>query len=549
MKVNTDILVIGSGIAGLWFALKASKYSKVLIITKKEKAESNTNYAQGGIASVISQDDSFELHIKDTLECGSGLCNAEAVKFIVENGPKLIHELIEAGVKFSKYKNELDLAREGGHSKNRIIHSKDLTGKAIEEALLDKAGKNKNIKILEHHTAVELITEHNIKYANNSDAKSNKEINCYGAYIYDELSNRVKTVISKATVLCTGGIGSVYMHTTNPAIATGDGIAMAYRAGAKIGNMEFIQFHPTSLYENKLTKRNGQSFLISEAVRGAGGRLLNRLGEEFMYKYDKRGSLAPRDIVARAIDSEMKKFGDNYVYLDIRHLGINKIKKLFPTIYNKCKSIGINISKDLIPVVPAAHYICGGIVTDMRGKTSINNLYALGECAMTGVHGANRLASNSLLEALVYSESASQYLKNEINNITMIDRSKVPDWDTSGTENNDEWVLISHNKTEIKQIMHNYVGIVRSNLRLNRALSRIKFIKRETEQFYKKTKISRELLELRNIVLIAYLITRSALKRKESRGLHFSTDYPKSQDRYKKDTILQHKKYLNKPLA
>lgn len=540
MKHVTDILVIGSGIAGLSFALKASKYARVTVITKKEKAESNTNYAQGGIASVMSDTDNYNLHIIDTIECGAGLCHRDAVEQIVEEGPKLINELIAMGVKFSRDRGHLDLGKEGGHSRSRIVHAKDLTGKVVESALLHNVSINKNIKLFEHHTAVELITEHQVK---RKSASSQKDVTCYGAYIYDEQKNKIFIVRSKITVICSGGIGQVYLHTTNPEIATGDGIAMAFRSGCKIANMEFVQFHPTSLYEPDSVRKN-QAFLISEALRGAGGILRTKNGDTFMEKYDPRKSLAPRDIVARAIDSEMKKYGDEYVYLDLTAIGEKILKEDFPHIYDKCLSLGINIAKDFIPVVPAAHYICGGIVSDLNGRTSINNLYALGEAAMTGVHGANRLASNSLLEALVYADKASIDCKPYFtgkNKLKYIKLEDIPEWDESGTENAEEWVLISHNKTEIKQVMSNYVGIVRSDLRLNRALRRIQLIKNELENFYKKTKVNRELLELRNIALISYLIIKSALKRKESRGLHFSTDYPSLSNKFLKDTVITNK--------
>lgn len=537
MKLKTDILVIGSGIAGLSFALKASAYADVVIITKKEKAESNTNYAQGGIASVMAENDDFDLHIQDTLACGAGLCHKTAVKEIVTEGPKLINELIKLGVEFSKQDGHLDLGKEGGHSRSRIVHSKDLTGKKIESALLHNVSIKENITLLEHHSAVELITEHHLKREKNFNGK---DVSCYGAYVFDEQKNEIFVVKSKITLICSGGIGQVYLHTTNPEIATGDGIAMAFRSGCKIANMEFVQFHPTSLYEHNPDNKN-QAFLISEALRGAGGILINKTGEPFMEKYDKAGSLAPRDIVARAIDNEMKKYGVEYVYLDVTSLSEEVLKNRFPNIYNKCLQIGINIAKDYIPVVPAAHYICGGIVTGLNGKASINNLYALGEAAMTGVHGANRLASNSLLEALVFADSASKNCSELMAGKSAVKKIKIneiPPWDDSGTVNTEEWILISQNKTEIKQIMSNYVGIVRSNLRLHRALRRIKLIKKETENFYKKTKVTRELIELRNMTLIAYLIIKSALKRKESRGLHYNTDYPNSSKKFIKDTII-----------
>lgn len=540
MKAETDILVIGSGIAGLWFALKASEYANVLIITKKEKAESNTNYAQGGIASVISPDDNFDLHINDTLSCGAGLCHIDAVKQIVKEGPELINQLIKLGTDFSKTNGRLDLGREGGHSMERIVHAKDLTGKEIERALLHQISVNKKINILEHHTAVELITEHHLTSKNK---RIRNAVTCYGAYIYDEKDNIITAVKSRITVICSGGIGQVYLHTTNPSVATGDGIAMAFRSGAAIGNMEFVQFHPTSLYETNRDKKS-QAFLISEALRGAGAVLKTQSGESFMENYDLRGSLAPRDIVARAIDNEMKKHGWDYVYLDATNVPDNKLKNEFPNIYNQCLHEGIDIKKDFIPVVPAAHYICGGIVTDLNGKTSLTNLYCVGEAGMTGVHGANRLASNSLLEALVYSNEAGndcrQYFtsKKSAFNIKLKD---IPEWDESGTVNTEEWILISQDKTEIKQLMSNYVGIVRSDLRLHRALRRINLIQKEIENFYKKTRVTRELLELRNIGLIAYLIIKSALMRKESRGLHYNTDYPKASNKFLKDTIISNK--------
>jgi L-aspartate oxidase len=537
LRLKTEILVIGSGIAGLSFALKASKYAKVLIITKKEKAESNTNYAQGGIATVIGKNDNFDLHIKDTLESGAGLCHVDAVKEIVLDGPRLIQELIELGTEFSKHNGELDLGREGGHSRNRIVHSKDLTGKEIERALLHRVSINKNIRLLEHHTAVELITEHHFI---SKRRVNSKEVSCYGAYVFDEIKKKIITIISNITVICSGGIGQVYLHTTNPEIASGDGIAMAYRSGCKIANMEFIQFHPTSLYEQD-GERKSQAFLISEALRGAGAILRTKDGKTFMRRYDSRAELAPRDIVARAIDKEMKKRGDTCVYLDITNLSEKTLKQEFPHIYNKCMELGINISKDLIPVVPAAHYSCGGILTNLNGRTSLKNLYSLGESAMTGVHGANRLASNSLLEALVFADKAGidceKYFFEKINR-KIKEADFIPDWDESGTDNSEEWVIISQNKNEIKQTMSNYVGIVRSNLRLNMALRRITMIKKEIENFYKKTKVNRELIELRNIALIAELIIKSAIWRKESRGLHYNTDYPHTSDKYLKDTIV-----------
>ena len=532
MSEYADFLVIGSGIAGLFYALKVAEHGDVIVITKKEKAESNTNYAQGGIASVISSEDSFELHIRDTLNAGAGLCHRDAVEVMVHEGPGKIDELIKIGVEFTRTKNgKLDLGREGGHSVNRIVHAKDLTGREIERALLEKVMSHPNIKIYEHHIAIDLITEHHLV---GFEKKKLEDIHCWGVYALDVKSGVVKKFTSKVTFLATGGIGQVYLHTTNPTIATGDGVAMAYRAGAKIANMEFIQFHPTTLYNS-----GSPAFLISEAVRGFGGVLRTRKGEDFMKKYDPRGSLAPRDIVARAIDTELKKSGDEFVYLDLTHLDAEKVKERFPYIYKRCLDFKIDITKEPIPVVPAAHYSCGGVVTDLWGRTSIIGLYAAGEVAMTGVHGANRLASNSLLEALVFSDRAA---KDSIRFVkeNELKIPKIPDWIDTGKFNMEEWVLISHDRKEIQQIMWDYVGIIRSTLRLERAKRRIELIKSEIEEFYKKTKVTAGILELRNLATVALLIIRSALMRKESRGLHYTTDYPYKDDKnWLKDTIIQ----------
>jgi len=549
--LTADYLIIGSGIAGLSLALKLSKFGKVVIITKKQKYESNTNYAQGGVAAVMDENknDNFELHIADTLECGAGLCNFKAVEKIVYEGPDRINELIEIGTKFSKENGELLLGKEGGHSRNRIIHSKDLTGKEIERALLYKIAKNKNIKIYEYYFAIDLLTDKNLR-------KKNKQGNkCYGIYALNVKSNKVEKIISGKTILATGGAGQVYKHTTNPAIATGDGIAMGYRAGCEIANMEFIQFHPTTLFEANRDNNSSQVFLISEAVRGAGAVLKLKNGKEFMQKYDKRKSLAPRDIVARAIDNEMKKSGDSHVCLDLTFIDSKKIKNEFPNIYKYCLSKGIDITKEMIPVVPGAHYSCGGIKTDLEGRTNIKNLYASGEVTMTGVHGANRLASNSLLEAMVFSDAIFENVKGERSKVKRENYSSagktkeliniyenIYNWNEDGTENNDEWILISHDKNEIKEIMSDYVGIVRSTYRLERALRRIEMIKDEIKSFYKKTKVNTELLELRNLVTVAYLIIYSAMKRKESRGLHYMLDYPVSDNiNFLKDTIIKKK--------
>jgi L-aspartate oxidase len=544
--LTTDFLIIGSGIAGLSLALKLSSLGSVLIITKKQKAESNTNYAQGGVAVVLSDDDSFELHIKDTLECGAGLSKREAVEKIVKEGPARIKELVEIGVQFTKNEGQneaaLELGKEGGHSRSRIVHAKDLTGKEIERALLDAISRNENIKILEYYFAIDFLTGKNFNKKHKEKGSKNK---CYGIYALNVNTLEVEKIISRVTILASGGLGQVYSHTTNPAIATGDGVAMGYRAGCEIANMEFIQFHPTTLYE-PLEQDNTQVFLISEAVRGAGAVLKTIAGEEFMSRYDERGSLAPRDIVARAIDNEMKKSGDPYVYLDLSPIGVERIIREFPNIYMVCKDKGIDITKEKIPVVPAAHYACGGVKTGLEGRTNINNLYACGEVTMTGVHGANRLASNSLLEAMVFSNAIFEDIsqrKDLSQNGEKLEKiyKNILDWTDKGTENAEEWILISHDKREIKEIMGDYIGIVRNTYRLERAYRRIKMLRDEIAEFYRKTKVTVELLELRNLVTVAYLVIKSAMKRKESRGLHYMLDYPERDDKYLKDTMLQKK--------
>ena len=531
MTRTFDFLVIGSGIAGLSYALKVSRFGTVAIITKKEKAESNTNYAQGGVAAVMSTVDSFDLHVSDTLSVGQGLCHRDAVEIMVREGPARLQELIEVGVRFTQRGGTLDLGREGGHSANRIVHADDLTGREIERGLLEAIAERDNIAMYEDHAAVELITQHHV---DPTRLVPRGEIQCWGAYVFDTRTGNVNTFLARSVMLCTGGLGQVYLHTTNPVIATGDGVAMAYRAGASVGNMEFIQFHPTTLYNS-----GSPSFLISEAVRGFGGVLKLRNGEEFMQKYDARKSLAPRDIVAYAIDTELKKRGDEYVLLDLRHLAADQVKSHFPYIYNTCLTrFKLDITSEPIPVVPAAHYSCGGVVTDIDGRTSIRGLFAAGEVSMTGVHGANRLASNSLLEALVFSDRAVSASRNFIDEqVTRV--PEVGGWDDSGTFNAEEWVLVSFNRREIQQIMWDYVGIVRSTLRLERAYRRMELLRQEIEDFYKRTKVTEPLLELRNLALCASLIIRCASSRNESRGLHVNTDFRvRDDEHFLKDTIL-----------
>jgi len=534
-NIKTDVLVIGSGIAGLFAALKISEYADVVLVTKKNKAESNTNYAQGGIASVMDPKDSFDKHIDDTLIAGAGLCHRDMVEIMVKEGPDRIKDLIKIGTEFTVKNGKMHLIKEGGHSFPRILHVADLTGKEIERALIDKVNSSKNIIVLENTSAIDLLTEHNVKQLKNEPLNNR---HCWGSYVLEIESNKVFKISSKATLLATGGLGQVYLHTTNPNIASGDGYAMAYRAGARIGNMEFIQFHPTSFYtKENHNSGNAPAFLISEAVRGFGGILRAKDGSIFMDKYDSRKDLAPRDIVARAIDNELKKRGDEFVYLDITHKNMNEIIEHFPNIYDHCLQKGIDITKDYIPVVPAAHYACGGIIIDKCGRTTLQGLYASGEVTMTGIHGANRLASNSLLEAVVFSYRAANDIKEFLSNYN--DKiSDIPDWDDSGTLTSDEMVLITHSLQEIKRVMWDYVGIVRSNQRLERARKRIHNIFEETEEFYKRTRIFEELLELRNLTTVAHMIIKSALLRKESRGLHYTLDYPETLSE-PKDTILQ----------
>ena len=534
MKTSCDFLVVGSGIAGLSFAIRAARFGSVIMITKKSDSESNTNYAQGGIACVLDPKDSFESHVRDTLVSGAGLCKEEAVRILVSEAPQRIEELIGWGTRFSTSKksgarHHLDLSREGGHSANRIVHMHDFTGRAVEESLIRQLRSMRNITLYENHCGVDLITDHHVR--GRSLRGGNR---CYGMYVLDTVQRAIFAVQAKITCFTTGGCGRVYLHTTNPEIATGDGVAMAYRAGATIENMEFIQFHPTTLYHE-----HGNSFLISEALRGFGAVLKDSRGVEFMDRYHPLKSLATRDIVARAIDNELKKSGDSCVYLDIRHVPAARTRRHFPLIYGRCKELGIDITRDLIPVVPAAHFLCGGIKVDTNGQSTIPNLYACGEVACTGIHGANRLASNSLLEALVFSRRASDEAIARVRSVSLADRGSIPPWDDSGTIDNEEWVLLSHNINELQSVMWDYVGIVRSNLRLQRAMRRVSFLEKETENFYKRTRITPRLLELRNLVTTAKLVVTSAIKRHESRGLHYTTDYLEQDDRYwKKNTAL-----------
>lgn len=522
MKFISDFLVIGSGIAGLSYALKVAEFGKVHLITKSpDILETSTRYAQGGIAAVINQqDDTYEKHIQDTLICGVGLCNEDIVRMVVNEAPSQINELIKWGTKFDKkFTGEYDLAKEGGHSEKRILHHKDNTGFEIQRALSEEVKKNKNITIFNNHFTVEIITQHHLgKLVKRGDT----DIQCYGAYIFNNSTKKVDTFLTKSTLLATGGIGSVYLTTTNPVISTGDGIAMVYRAKGEIENMEFVQFHPTSLYN----PNEKPSFLITEALRGFGAILKTTDGKEFMQKYDSRGSLAPRDIVARAIDNEMKISGEGYVYLDATHLISEDLINHFPNIYKKCLSLGIDITKQMIPVTPAAHYSCGGIKIDKDGRSTINNLFAAGEVSASGMHGANRLASNSLLEAVVFADRAAKAAVKENMHISI--NKLIPEWNDEGTTHNEEMILITQSMKEMQQIMSNYVGIVRSNLRLKRALDRLEIIYNETEDLYKKSKVSVKLCELRNLINVGYLIIRMGQQRKESIGLHYNLDYKPS---------------------
>lgn len=519
MTRKYDYLVIGSGIAGMSFALKVAGHGTVALVCKTTLDEANTALAQGGVASVTNLEvDDFDKHIHDTMVAGDWLSDPEAVEKVVRNAPAQINELIRWGVDFDKREDgSFDLHREGGHSEFRILHHADNTGFEIQDSLIKAVRANKNIDVYEHHFAVEIITQHHL---GKIVTRRTPDITCYGAYVLDTDTGVVDTFLSKVTLIATGGVGAVYQTTTNPLVATGDGIAMVYRAKGTVKDMEFIQFHPTALYH----PGDRPSFLITEAMRGYGAVLRNKAGEEFMHKYDPRLSLAPRDIVARAIDSEMKLHGDDHVYLDVTHKDPEETKKHFPNIYAKCLSLGIDITKDYIPVAPAAHYLCGGIKVDTNAESSIRRLYAVGECSCTGLHGGNRLASNSLIEAVVYADAAARHAMEQVGHYDF--RTDVPEWNDEGTRHPEEMVLITQSIKEVGQIMGTYVGIVRSNLRLDRAWNRLDILYEETEKLFKCSKASREICELRNIINVGYLIMRQAKERKESRGLHYTVDYP-----------------------
>ena len=534
MAIEKDFIVIGSGVAGLTFALKVCRFGSVGIITKEALEESATKYAQGGIASVMAQDDSFELHVQDTIETGRGLCHEDFVHIACREGPARIRELIDLGAQFDLRGSEFDLGKEGGHSKRRILHAHDLTGWEIEKTLIEAIHAEKNIEIFEYHMAIDLITRARL---DEKIQPGSLEDEALGLYVLNHKTNQVETMVGDVILLASGGAGKVYLYTSNPDTATGDGISVAYRAGAKIANMEFFQFHPTCLFHP-----TAKSFLISETVRGEGGILRLENGDTFMEKYHELGCLAPRDVVARAIDHEMKKSGDDCVYLDVTHLEGYRIRERFPNIYQTCLKFGFDMSRELVPVVPAAHYMCGGLVVDTNGQTNIKRLFASGEVCFSGLHGANRLASNSLLEGLVLSHRAVdkavnlfKELKNSPNQLELI-----PAWDPGSAVDSDESVVVSHNWDEIRRLMWNYVGIVRSDKRLKRAERRIQLLLEEIQEYYWNFKITKNTLELRNIAITAQLIIQGALSRSESRGLHFNLDHLDTDDEnWKRDNVFQ----------
>lgn len=529
--METGVLIIGSGIAGLSLALKLADFTDVCLVTKKNKADTATNLAQGGIAAVLSSQDSLEMHVTDTLHSGDGLSHEDVVSFVVSEGPARVRELVSLGVHFmtGHHGEEFDLGMEGGHSARRVAHARDLTGHEIERALLTAVADHEKIVVLEDHMAIDLLLE-----SKALGQKSSARDRCLGAYVLDRTSGKVEACVARATILCTGGCGKVYLYTTNPDIATGDGLAMAYRAGARVANLEFMQFHPTCFYNPRL-----KNFLISEAVRGEGGRLVNGDGQAFMFKYDARGDLATRDAVARGIDSEMKKKGADCVYLDISHRSEEFLKNRFPTIYSTCKESGVDMSREPIPVVPAAHYMCGGVQADSWGCTSIGNLLALGEVSCTGLHGANRLASNSLLEAVVFADRAARWLKTNWGDIEKQPNVAVHGWRVGKAASIEENVLISHTWDQIRSNMWNYVGIVRREKRLDLVRKSLAPILEEIRAHFHDYLLTPDLIELRNISVVATLIIECAAHRKESRGLHFIVDYPEKNNAFKKDTVVQ----------
>ena len=537
--MQTDVLIIGSGVAGLMTALKVSRFADVTVVTKKEADDTSTTKAQGGIASVLDDADRFEYHISDTLSAGDGLCREDVVEEIVREGPGAIRELIEMGAHFTLAENgDLDLGREGGHSHRRIVHSKDMTGREIQRVLLEAALSSERIRLLENHTALNLVTRGTVS-GTLPDHPS--EDLCLGCYIHDINSGDIIPFLARAVILATGGAGKAYLYTSNPDVASGAGIALAYRVGADIANMEFIQFHPTCLYHPE-----AKSFLISEAVRGEGAVLRTLDGHAFMEDYHPMRELAPRDIVARAIDSELKKRGDDCAFLDITHKPAREIIQRFPNIYDQCLGYGFDMTKEPLPVVPAAHYLCGGVLTDLDGKSTIPGLYACGEAACTGLHGANRLASNSLLESLVMAGKIARSLEKEWHTLKPPSADGIPPWDPGDSVDSDENVVITHNWDEVRRTMWNYVGIVRTDRRLKRALDRILMLKNEIEEYYWDFKITRELIELRNLVYVSLLIVRCAMERKESRGLHYTLDYPEKKDDFRGDTVINRRMYMKK---